>query len=155
VTEGFATLDVKSSTNLRDLTMKINDIVNESVWTKVYKHPVTGKTKKFSNPDMAKKWMSSVPASKPSKSDAAAEYAKKIIDYVISNSGDAIGEHPDGVPTVGDIIINTSDEFWDNYQNIYEPLINQIMKKEYGSNSIDDYLQQSHTEFWRAQAWRP
>ncbi len=50
--------------------MKIKDItLTESKWVKAFKHPITGKTKKFSNIDMAKKWMSSVPAAKPSKKE--------------------------------------------------------------------------------------
>jgi len=77
--------------------MKITDIINESMWGKVYKHPVTGKTRKFSNSDMAKKWMSTVPASKPSKSDQLNKIWNAF-EQTVAN------QYPDGDPI--DVLLN-------------------------------------------------
>jgi hypothetical protein len=123
--------------------------VNEASGKFAFKHPISGEVKKFSDRIKGQEWMKTTP---PPKKDNAQTIkikdAKKIINYVITNSGDAIGESPNTAPTVSDIIYNVSYEFWDRYSEL-EPLINQIMKKEYGSKSIDDYLQQSHADYWR------
>ena len=120
--------------------------VNEAAGKFAFKHPISGEIKKFSDRTKGQEWMKTAPS--PKKTSARRLKADEIINYVISNSGDAIGEDPNTAPIVGDIITDTSYEFWDEYQKI-EPLINQIMKKEYGSNSIDDFLQQSHADYWR------
>jgi hypothetical protein len=148
--EGMKTIGSRYSTSSNSYQRRFDEMtgdeVNEAAGKFAFKHPISGEIKKFSDRTKGQEWMKTAPS--PKKTSARRLKADEIINYVISNSGDAIGEDPNTAPIVGDIITDTSYEFWDEYQKI-EPLINQIMKKEYGSNSIDDFLQQSHADYWR------
>jgi hypothetical protein len=131
--------------------MKITDIINESMWGKVYKHPVTGKTRKFSNSDMAKKWMSSIPASKPSKSDQLNKIWNAF-EQTVAN------QYPDGDPI--DVLMESLDRMYsdekygkpdlqdrlDAFEQAYDNL--QVALRQVNGDTLADEFMREMNSVW-------
>lgn len=75
-------------------------------------------------------------------------FARKVIDMALhSPHFETIADDPNTPPSVGDVIMRHDDQFWFKYQDD-EEIINRIMKKEHGADSIDDYLAKAHANYW-------
>lgn len=75
------------------------------------------------------------------------DFINDVVDKILYDSGDWIGQDRDGVPSVGDVLPYHSERFWDNYQRL-ENKINAQIKKMTGAKNGDAYLSQAHADYW-------